>query len=59
MVIPSQDQFLESGYESYFDLNPRDQGFSSGDEIMFDSPAPERVEPMSKIDFMALSEPEN
>jgi len=57
-VIPSQDQLWETGSGSWFDLNPRDQGFSSGDAIMFDPPAPEPVESVSKADFMALSEPE-
>jgi len=54
-----QDSFYSEGEEGYFDLSPFEQGFSSGDALMFDPPAPERVEPMSKIDFMALSEPEN
>tara|TARA_R110002020_G_scaffold107950_1_gene250476 strand:+ start:227 stop:2485 length:2259 start_codon:yes stop_codon:yes gene_type:complete len=49
-VLPSQDQFLETGSESYFDLGPTEQG-----EI---SPPPEPVNPISAIDFMALSEPE-
>ena len=49
-VLPSQDQFLKTGSESYFDLGPTEQG-----EI---PPPPEPVDPISAIDFMALSEPE-
>ena len=49
-VLPPQDQFLETGQEGYFDLGPTEQG-----PIPL---PPEPVEPVSKKDFMALSEPE-
>ena len=49
-VIPTPDLFPTTGVESYFDLGPTEQG---------PIPLPtEPVEPISAIDFMALSEPE-
>ncbi len=49
-VLPTPDSFLTTGQESYFDLGPTEQG---------PIPSPtEPVEPVSKSDFMALSEPE-
>ena len=60
-VPSSQDQFRETGSDWYFDLNPRDRGFSSGDAFMYDPPAPETASegyPDFDIPYKAPGAPE-